>query len=99
MTQLLTQNYEKVRTTITLPVYLLDRSQRFVNAGTVPSRTALIELALNRFLDELERQEIDHQFEAMADDKAYHTLNESIAEEFSESDWEALMLDEKQEVA
>ena len=99
MAQLITPNYAKVRTTITLPGYLLDRSQHFINTGTVPNRTVLIELALNRFLDELERQEIDRQFEAMAEDKAYHMLNESIAEEFAESDWEALMQDEKQEVA
>jgi hypothetical protein len=33
----------------------------------------------------------------MDDDTAYHSLNESIAEEFSESDWEAFLLVESQE--
>lgn len=97
MTHLITLNYEKVRTTITLPSHLLDRSQHFIDAGTAPNRTALIELALHKLLDELERQEIDRQFEAMADDETYSALNESVAGEFAESDWEALTLIEKQE--
>jgi hypothetical protein len=41
------------------------------------------------FLLEVERKEIDRQFAVMAEDEAYQALNEQIAEEFSESDWEA----------
>ena len=36
---------------------------------------------------------IDRQFEAMATDASYHRLNESITDEFAESDWEALQLE------
>jgi metal-responsive CopG/Arc/MetJ family transcriptional regulator len=89
--------HERVRTTISLSSDLLQRSQRFIDDGTAPNRTALIEAALEHLLDELERLQIDRQFEAMADDTAYHSLNESIAEEFSESDWEAFLLVESQE--
>lgn len=44
-----------------------------------------------RYLLELERQEIDRQFEAMADDDAYQAMNEQLSESFAESDWDALI--------
>jgi len=46
--------------------------------------------ALEQFLRELEEQEIDQQFEAMAEDQAYQTMNEQLSEAFAESDWDAL---------
>ena len=83
--------FETVRTTLTLPVDLVKRSQHFVDAGTIPSRNALIVTALEQFLQQLERQEIDRQFEAMAEDEAYHEINEQLVDEFAESDWDALV--------
>jgi metal-responsive CopG/Arc/MetJ family transcriptional regulator len=97
MTVTIPNKRRKVRTTITISERLLDRSQYFIDSGVAANRTALIELALDKFLDELERQEIDRQFAAMADDKSYQELNESLAEEFAESDWEALTQTEKEE--
>ena len=88
--------FETVRTTITVPAELINRSQHFIGQHAIPSRNALIVAAIERFLDELERQEIDRQFEAMADDTAYQALNEQLAEEFSDSDWEALQEGEVQ---
>jgi hypothetical protein len=44
--------------------------------------------------DKLERQAIDKQFAAMADDSEYLALNEAIAEECAESEWEGLQLGE-----
>ena len=44
---------------------------------------------------ELERQEIDRQFAAMADDVEYQALNEQMVEAFDASDWQALTLAEK----
>lgn len=85
------EKFETVRTTLTLPVDLLKRSQHFVDGGIIPSRNALIITALEQYLLELERQEIDHQFEAMADDEAYQAMNEQISESFAESDWDALV--------
>ena len=83
--------FETIRTTITVPVDLINRSQRFVEGGTVPSRNALIVAAIEQFLLELERQEIDRQFEAMAEDETYQAMNEQLAEAFAESDWDAFV--------
>ena len=70
---------------------MINRSQHFIDGGAVPSRNALIVTALEQFLLELERQEIDRQFEAMAGDDAYQVLNQDFAEAFAESDWAALV--------
>ena len=75
--------FETVRTTLTLPVNLVKRSQHFIDVGTIPNRNTLIVAALEHFLLELERQEIDRQFEAMADDKDYQSLNQQLAEDFA----------------
>ena len=88
------ETIETVRTTVTLPTDLIKRSQRFIDAGDIPSRNALIVTALERFLTELERREIDRQFEALAEDETYQTMNQSLAEDFAESDWEALAQEE-----
>ena len=85
------EEFETIRTTLTLPAELNKRSQHFVDGGIVPSRNALIIAALEKYLTELERQEIDRQFEAMADDDAYQQMNEQISESFAESDWDALV--------
>jgi len=39
---------------------------------------------------ELDWQEIDQQFAAMAGDEAYQELSLQLSEEFAGSDWEAL---------
>ncbi len=83
--------FETVRTTITLPAEMNKRSQHFIDAGLVPNRNALIVAALEKYLLELEREEIDRQFEAMADDEEYQHMNEQLSESFSESDWQALV--------
>ena len=56
---------------------------------------ALIITALEQFLADLERQEIDHQFAMMAQDESYLALNEQISESFADSDWEAFVEGEK----
>lgn len=88
-------HFETVRTTVTLPADLVRQSQRFVDDGTVPSRNALIVAALEHFLAELERQEIDRQFAALAKDAEYQELSERLTEEFADADWEALTLAEE----
>ena len=84
--------FETARTTVTVPTELLERSQHFIDSGAAPNRNALIVAALEHFLNELERQEIDRQFEAMAEDDSYQEMNRQLAEDFAESDWEALFL-------
>jgi metal-responsive CopG/Arc/MetJ family transcriptional regulator len=83
--------FETVRTTLTLPADLVKRSQHFIDEGAIPSRNALIVAALEQYLLELERQEIDRQFEAMAADERYQALNQQIADDFAESDWDTLV--------
>jgi metal-responsive CopG/Arc/MetJ family transcriptional regulator len=87
--------FETIRTTVTIPMHLMQRSQHFLEKGIIPNRNALVVAALEHFLAELERQEIDRQFAAMVDDVEYQTLNEQLAESFDASDWEALRLAEK----
>ena len=94
MSEVSFHRFESVRTTVTLPANLVEWSQHFVEKGTVPSRNALIVAALEYFLIELERQEIDQQFAAMAGDKAYQDLDVRMSEEFADSDWESMRLAE-----
>ena len=54
--------FETVRTTLTLPVDLVKRSQHFIDDGTIPSRNVLIVTDLEWFLLELERQEEDEEY-------------------------------------
>lgn len=82
--------FETVRTTVTFPAELIQRSQHFVDSGQAPNRNSIIVAALERFLVEMERDEIDRAFYASADDIAYHALNEGLAEAFADNDWEAL---------
>ena len=85
------EKFETTHTTLTLPADLIRRSQQFIDGGIAPSRNALIIAVLEQYLVALERQEIDRQFEAMADDDAYQVMNEQISESFAESDWDALV--------
>lgn len=94
MDQFTTDEQEIVRTTIHLPKKLMNRSKKIIKSGQVRSQNALIVKALEQFLDNLERKEIDAQFAAMANDVRYQTLNLKIENEFSESDWEALQTGE-----
>lgn len=80
---------EVIRTTVTLPANLVQRSQRFIDDGTVPSRNALLVSALERLTHELEQQAIDQEFAAMAGDAAYRDLQTAMVQEFDASDWEA----------
>ena len=82
--------YETVRTTVTLPANLLHRSQGLIDSGRIPNRNALIVAALEQFIAELEREEIDRQFAAMAEDTDYQSFQVEVAESFADTDWEAL---------
>jgi len=82
--------FETVRTTVTIPINLIERAQHFIDQGTMPNRNALIVTAMSQLLARLEQIEIDRQFDSMADDVDYLALNEQIADAFIESDWQAL---------
>ena len=49
---------------------------------------------LKNHFTEPKRAEIDQQFDAMAEDKAYQTLQTEMAEKKKKSDWEALLFGE-----
>ena len=83
--------YETVRTTVTLPSNLLQRSQGLIDSGQVPNRNALIVAALEQFIADLEREEIDRQFAAMADDAEYQSFQIDVVESFADADWEAMI--------
>jgi len=82
--------HETVRTTVTLPANLLHRSQELVDSGRVPNRNALIVAALEQFIADLDRAEIDRQFAALAEDVGYQALQAEVEQSFVEADWEAL---------
>lgn len=82
--------FETVRITINVPVDLLTRSQHFIDDSIISDRNTLFVMALEQFLLKLERQEIDLRFEVMAEDNEYQAMNQQLAEDFSDSDWEAL---------
>ncbi|MEZ4865553.1 MAG: hypothetical protein R3C14_29855 [Caldilineaceae bacterium] len=51
-------------------------------------------IALEDLLQEVEQQEIDRQFALMVEDESYQALNQQVADEFGESDWEAWIVGE-----
>ncbi len=84
-------SFDTVRTTIVLPARLIERTQAFIDRGLVPNRSAAIAAALELLLDEIERQEIDRAFDAMATDESYRRLGEELDDAFAGSDWQALL--------
>lgn len=60
----------------------------------MPNHKTLL-IALEHFLIEWKRAEIDRHFAAMAADDEYQSLNEQLAESFAVTDWEALQLAEE----
>lgn len=83
--------FETVRTTVSLPATLVERTRIFIERGLIPNRNAAIAAALEYFLDEMERQDIDRAINSMATDEAYDQLGEDLDSEFAASDWESLL--------
>jgi metal-responsive CopG/Arc/MetJ family transcriptional regulator len=85
---------QTVRTTITLPVDLVDAADRAVREGRARSRNDLLVTALRRELAAQERSEIDAAFAAMAGDQELQAEAIELAEESVQAGWEALQLAE-----
>ncbi len=79
-----------VRTTLSLPIHLLDAVDRAVREGKARSRNELVARSLERELAAQERLAIDAGFAGMAEDRDYHQEAHAIASEFAAADWEAL---------
>jgi Arc/MetJ-type ribon-helix-helix transcriptional regulator len=89
-----TMDARTVRTTITLPVDLVDAADRAVREGRARSRNDLLVAALRRELAAQERADIDAAFATLAGDREFQAESADLAEESVQSGWEALRLAE-----
>jgi hypothetical protein len=96
MPALATKRPSKVRTTVRLPRSLYNDARLFVdkNPVTAESLNDFLVAAVVSYVKLLKRRQIDAAFSAVAEDADYQKEARLIAEEFSQSDWEALELDE-----
>ena len=85
-----------IRTTLTLPVELLEATDRAISEGKAKSRNQFVARAIRNELAAQKRAEIDAEFAEMANDTEYQLEAEIINQEFAQSDWEALQLGESQ---
>jgi uncharacterized protein YuzE/Arc/MetJ-type ribon-helix-helix transcriptional regulator len=85
-----------VRTTISLPVDLMEAADKAVRSGIARSRNDLVVAALRRELAAQKRAAIDDSFSRMAHDEEYLAETRAIADEFAEADWEAFCLADKE---
>jgi metal-responsive CopG/Arc/MetJ family transcriptional regulator len=84
-----------VRTTVAVPVHLLEQVDAAVQAGSVRSRNEFVAAALRHELAAREREEIDAAFRAMGEDDEVQEEASLLAREFAPSDWEAFEAGER----
>ena len=82
----------KVQTTLRLPKPLYQQVKAYVSKGATPAETIndFLVAAIHAYTRVLRRKQIDAEFSRMAGDANYQKESQLIAEEFSQSDWEAL---------
>ena len=82
----------KVQTTLRLPKPLYEQAKAYVSKGTTAAETIndFIIAAIQAYIKILQRRSIDAEFSHMAEDVNYQKESQLIAEEFTQSDWEAL---------
>jgi metal-responsive CopG/Arc/MetJ family transcriptional regulator len=85
---------QTVRTTITLPVELLNATDRVVNQGKAKSINEFIVQALLHELEALKQAEIDDALIEMTQDPEYQSQVIQMENEFATASWEALQLGE-----
>jgi Arc/MetJ-type ribon-helix-helix transcriptional regulator len=77
----------KKRTSLDLPPDLLERTDEAVRLGAARSRNSLIAVALEDYLDALDRvASIDARFAEMSDDASYLDMQRKLAIDFAESE-------------
>lgn len=77
----------KKRTSLDLPPDLLERTDEAVRLGVARSRNSLIAVALEDYLDALDRiASIDARFAEMRNDARYHEVHRALAADFADSD-------------
>ncbi len=92
-----TRSRETRATTVRLPRPIYDQAKRFVDSERAETRVTLNEFfvaAIQAYLKLHRRRQIDAAFASMAEDANYQKEARLLAEEFEESDWEALGLGE-----
>jgi hypothetical protein len=89
---------KRIRTTVSLPqpVYEEARSVVDSNASSAETMNGFFVNAIVSYLKLIRRKQIDAQFAAMSEDSDYQKDAKLISEEFSQSDWEAFDLAEKE---
>jgi hypothetical protein len=82
----------KVQTSLRLPKPLYEQAKMYVSKGTTAAETIndFIVAAIQAYTKLLRRKSIDAEFSYMAEDASYQKESQLIAEEFTQSDWEAL---------
>lgn len=84
-------------TTVRLPRSVYDQAKRLVDSERAATRVTMNEFfvaAIQAYLKLRSRRQIDAAFASMAEDANYQKEARLLAEEFEESDWEALRLGE-----
>ncbi len=82
---------KKVRTTVSLPRPVYEEARSFVENHESSANTigSFFVTAIVAYLKLLRRKQIDAKFAAMGEDTDYQKQAKLISEEFSQSDWEA----------
>jgi len=93
-----TQSPEKVRTTVRLPRPIYNESRWYVEKSVVSSETLndFFVTAIVAYVKLLRRKQIDADFAGMAEDTNYQKEARLISEEFTQSDWEAFEIAERE---
>ncbi len=91
------QANRNIQTTLRLPRPLYEQAKSLVQSGLTDAQSIneLMVGALRAYLNMLGRRQIDAAFARMAQDAHYQKQAQQIAEDFEESDWEALRIAEK----
>ena len=87
--------HRTVRTTVALPVELLEAVDQAVTDGKAKSRSDLIAQSIRHELAHQARATIDAGFAGMADDKLYQAEARELAEQFASLEWDAFKTGEK----
>ena len=91
---------ERVRTTVRLPRPLYDEARSYLGNDLSPAENIndFFVAAICNYVKLLRRRRIDAAFASIGEDADYQKEAKLIAEEFSQSDWEALEISEKDPV-
>ncbi|NMG20746.1 ribbon-helix-helix domain-containing protein [Brasilonema bromeliae] len=88
---------QTVRTTLSIPVELLEATDRAVREGKAKSRNDFVARALRHELAVQKRAEIDAAFAGMGNDVECQAEAVMMSHEFAKSDWEAFQIGETQQ--